>query len=650
MSELASRRETKRAVAVGLLLACLAVAGYLVSHWLRLPSFIETWVIRHRYMHVDDAIIALASMSIAAGAVLFYQWRRAKRQYARAMRIDPTLAENAKDLGLLNKINHAVNSGAGSDDILVLAAEEIGAAFKCPGAGIYLLSEDGRHLRVQRASFAGPMVRRGERVARARLPDTLIPLGSDGRLQEVITRCTPACVEDPRAMVETMQEFTQVSSQRRAVPAMVAALHIKSLMLIPVRSGARTLGLLAMARAGSFTSRDEQRLAIITEELAAALDRKRLEDEFRSSREAARMRADDTDFINKLNHALNEGESLHQIVVRFSQQARRIFYAKEALVLLLDEEGRSLEVQADTINPDSVRTLDTVFHIKIPSLHNPLPADSHYWNVLREGRPIVVNDKAVIDKSIGEFELSPLLRKIVPPAIDMLGLHSLLTIPLLAGGDVIGVADLFRDAPFSAGDAERFEHILEGLTVALGRKKMEEALERSEERFRRLSLIDELTELYNRRGFTALADHQLILSEREGTSLALVYCDVDGLKQINDELGHDVGDEVLIETASLLATTFRESDIISRLGGDEFAVLVVDVEDASAEVATERLARAVMAANDKEGRPYQLAISTGVAHWSPEDALPLSALLGEADRLMYAQKSRQERKSRRKIA
>jgi len=230
---------------------------------------------------------------------------------------------------------------------------------------------------------------------------------------------------------------------------------------------------------------------------------------------------------------------------------------------------------------------------------------------------MVTNDKSVIERSIADFVDSATIKRVIPAAIDLLGFNSLLTIPLIAGDDVIGAADLHRDHPFTSEDCERFDRILGSLTAALGRKRLEDDLEKSEERFRRLSLVDELTGLYNRRGFFALAEHQMRLASREGKCLTLVYCDVDGLKAINDRFGHAAGDRVLRDAGAVLKATFRGSDIVARLGGDEYAVLTTGSGEDVGETVGARLAQAVNEAHESD--EFGLSISFGVASCPSED-------------------------------
>ena len=102
----------------------------------------------------------------------------------------------------------------------------------------------------------------------------------------------------------------------------------------------------------------------------------------------------------------------------------------------------------------------------------------------------------------------------------------------------------------------------------------------SEELFKSLSMIDDLTGLYNRRGFLTLAAKQLKLSFRMSMGVTVLFADLNRLKWINDNLGHLEGDSALIDAARIMKETFRESDIVGRIGGDEFAVFMAGGDDA----------------------------------------------------------------------
>ncbi len=153
-----------------------------------------------------------------------------------------------------------------------------------------------------------------------------------------------------------------------------------------------------------------------------------------------------------------------------------------------------------------------------------------------------------------------------------------------------------------------------------------------------LSITDQLTGLHNRRGFLSLAEQQIKIAERNKRSMLLFFADLDGLKWINDTLGHEEGDKALKEAATVLRETFRTSDIIARLGGDEYAALAVDVSEANAEIFTARLQSLIDTRNNQENRRYRLSISVGCSYYNPENPGSIDELIASADKLMYAQK------------
>jgi diguanylate cyclase (GGDEF)-like protein len=169
------------------------------------------------------------------------------------------------------------------------------------------------------------------------------------------------------------------------------------------------------------------------------------------------------------------------------------------------------------------------------------------------------------------------------------------------------------------------------VTDVTARKQLEEEL-------RALSSVDELTGLSNRRGFTTLAAQQLKLARRSSEQMLAIFVDLDGMKEINDGLGHQAGDLALKDAAEVLRRCFRDSDILGRIGGDEFAVLAVGAADASAEGITRRLERELRDLHARTRRPYQLSMSMGILPLDPDDPLSLDDLLARADAAMYQQK------------
>ena len=163
---------------------------------------------------------------------------------------------------------------------------------------------------------------------------------------------------------------------------------------------------------------------------------------------------------------------------------------------------------------------------------------------------------------------------------------------------------------------------------------------------RSLSLIDGLTELYNRRGFNDLGEQYLKLAGRSSRSASLMYLDIDRFKTINDTLGHHVGDRALLSLADTLRDTFRRSDIIARMSGDEFAVLAFETSEDNAETLVERLRAELTEVNETTRERFQLSVSIGLARYDSDDAVSLEDLLGQAAAAMH----REKRKKRRTVA
>ena len=171
---------------------------------------------------------------------------------------------------------------------------------------------------------------------------------------------------------------------------------------------------------------------------------------------------------------------------------------------------------------------------------------------------------------------------------------------------------------------------------------------RAEAALQSLSLVDELTGLYNRRGFLAVTEQHLITIRRNEKIPVLLYADLDGLKEINDSLGHHEGDRALIMAAALFKETFRSSDILARLGGDEFVVLAAIDPEEEAESITLRLQEKFSASNKRRNRLYDLAISVGLAHFDDEETHSIEELMARADQAMYEDKRR--KRSRQVVA
>jgi len=171
---------------------------------------------------------------------------------------------------------------------------------------------------------------------------------------------------------------------------------------------------------------------------------------------------------------------------------------------------------------------------------------------------------------------------------------------------------------------------------------------KTEEHLKHLSLSDELTGLFNRRGFVALGEKQLQAACRNKWELFILFADLDDLKEINDRHGHKEGDRALVETAEILIKTFRRADLIGRVGGDEFVVMFTDRKGKRSEdTVLDRLEKNLSRNNRKKGRRFRLELSCGTVRYDHQSPCTIEDLMHRADKVMYRRK-KEKKASREK--
>jgi len=172
-------------------------------------------------------------------------------------------------------------------------------------------------------------------------------------------------------------------------------------------------------------------------------------------------------------------------------------------------------------------------------------------------------------------------------------------------------------------------------------RELEEAIverQLAEEALRSLSLTDHMTGLYNHRGFYNLAEHHARISRRTSTKSLLIYADMDGLKKINDTMGHQAGSLAIAAVAEVLRNTFRDCDIVARLGGDEFAILAPDVPMKDSRKLIERLRNNLKAYNEAGHHAFQLSLSIGAVEIDHTYEFGIEDQMAKADAEMYRDK------------
>ncbi|HEX2802533.1 MAG TPA: GGDEF domain-containing protein [Sphingomicrobium sp.] len=171
--------------------------------------------------------------------------------------------------------------------------------------------------------------------------------------------------------------------------------------------------------------------------------------------------------------------------------------------------------------------------------------------------------------------------------------------------------------------------------------RLKEKIAQLEERVRHLDELahqDPLVPVPNRRGFLRQLDALIGRVSRYGESAAMLFVDIDGLKQINDSLGHKAGDEALVQVANTLTAGVRRSDCVARLGGDEFGVLLAHASEDSARETAERLTALIDERDSQcDGKPLPLSVAIGITIIGAGDTA--EQVIARADRAMYDRKS-----------
>jgi diguanylate cyclase (GGDEF)-like protein len=165
------------------------------------------------------------------------------------------------------------------------------------------------------------------------------------------------------------------------------------------------------------------------------------------------------------------------------------------------------------------------------------------------------------------------------------------------------------------------------------------SLHRLQGEVHRRQITDELTGLYNGRGFEQLATHHLRLADRTLEPVVLVFVRLDDLPGVSQAFGAGEGPRLLVETADVLRQVLRESDVPARVGADAFAVLLTGNALGAEELVLSRLVEAVATRNARSGRPVPLSLSVGAAHYEPGSKVTLARLMAEADRRLRSEGS-----------
>lgn len=370
---------------------------------------------------------------------------------------------------------------------------------------------------------------------------------------------------------------------------------------------------------------EERRLfASYARQAAVALDAATALDE-------ARRRGETATTLLELSRQLAQATSTDEVAERLAGAVPTVIGAHRSAVLLWDDQRKALRVRARA-SSDSKR-LAAPPRDAISLSDTPVIAE-----MVRTLQPVHIRrDDAAVDSYLQDRLIA-------------LGLEEILAVPIQSGGEMLGAIAALRGpgspplvdeqalADRLAGMADQAALALEKVRLLEQEREAVRRLRHDEQRIKQLAYRDALTDLPNGRHFSEALDACLARAEADGRQLALLFCDLDRFKNVNDSMGHDKGDELLKVAATRLKRCIRDTDTLARLGGDEFTLLLNGVtgpEDA--EVIAERVVSAFRDPINLDGQEVFLSASVGVALY-PDDGLDAQTLLKNADTAMYGAK------------
>ena len=232
--------------------------------------------------------------------------------------------------------------------------------------------------------------------------------------------------------------------------------------------------------------------------------------------------------------------------------------------------------------------------------------------------------------------------------------QTVVVFPLFVGDDMYGMlvsemdnSNMNNMSPVSYQIAVTLKSLLMIEDQNRAKEKLEASLNQFMEDNSRLDVIaksDELTGLYNRRGFLEFAQAEIAKPDNRGKRALICFADMDNLKYVNDKFGHDDGDFSLREIASILKESFREGDIIGRLGGDEFIVFaMVQVSDYEKNI-KDRIISITKRHNEAANKPYPIDMSTGICEFTCSSDIDIHEIIDMADEKLYKEKAEKKAK------
>ena len=383
--------------------------------------------------------------------------------------------------------------------------------------------------------------------------------------------------------------------------------HPDSWLAVPVHSNRREYGwLLALRPAGQkFLALERELFEVYAHYAATALDGA-------SALMEAKRRSDQSSALLSLARALAAAGTSHEVAARLADAVPLVVDCDRVGVCLWDAAHGVLARHAVTTPRGTVDAEESTW--------DPIPGTPlHRMITGLDAEPLFV------DETIDDPQLLEML--------TVLGLAATILVPLVSADSFLGllIVSVFDDPRRlkpTPDLLDRLSGVAAQATTALQNGRLVDEMTHQ-------AMHDQLTGLANRLQFTDQLRYALSRAREEIHPVTLLYMDLDGFKPVNDEFGHDVGDQLLVAVAKRLSSCTRAEDTVARLGGDEFAVLIdSQTGPADAEVVSDRLAAAITRPFVIDGHRLHLGISIGRAVF-PIDADDADGLLRSADAAMF---------------
>lgn len=348
--------------------------------------------------------------------------------------------------------------------------------------------------------------------------------------------------------------------------------------------------------------------------------------------EKVRERASLKEKIEGLSHEIKKKEKELAFFEDIGKTLTSALELKDILNVIMEKMKKMIKAEAWSIIPVDEETKELVFEKsrgekgrRVEKFRLKIGEGIAGW-VAKEGIPLVIPDVSKDPRFFKEIGRSLQFK-----------IRSILCVPIISKGKVLGVLEVvnkLRDEPFSKDDLDLLMKLMDHAAVAIERASLYQKMAE-------LVITDDLTKLFNLRYLNRTLDIEVERSMRYGTSVSVIFMDLDYFKNVNDSYGHLMGSKVLTELAQILLKNLRGIDIVTRYGGDEFVVILPQTSPQAAYNIAERIRKAVAQFTflKKEGISLKLTASFGVASY-PEHAKTKEDIIRLADEAMYRVKDK----------